>query len=182
MTDQDPAAGMQPPTGHASPGHLPISETDDAEFYAVVGRGWHGYYRDRFARVASGRWGGFHFFAAFFGVFWLAYRRMYLRSVVFWLLVPVPRIVIGIFATARLSDQAETVITLGGMAGWAMLMGFRANTWYARFAEKRVSQAHRLGGSHEDVVARLRRAGGPALWAALLLAVFHQMVQAWLSS
>lgn len=167
-----------PPPGRPDAPERSFTEVEDNQFEAVVGRNWHRYYRKRFARAAVGRWAGFNLAACFFGPTWFAYRRMYLASVVFAVLIEDSQTLALDALLPHASHEMRRSAVVACILVWGGITGGVANIVYASFAQNRVTRASRRDGD-ADAVAKLRRNGGPLLWAGILQLILGQAFRLW---
>ncbi|GAB2786032.1 hypothetical protein HNQ93_004313 [Hymenobacter luteus] len=103
--------------------------------------------------------------SAFFGgLFWFAYRRMYL--ILF--LIVVVAMLEGMLEDVVFRLPPSTGRTLLANLVFCSLYGFLGNSLYLWYAERRMRKILHLGLPKEELLRRLRRAGGTS-WSLLLV-------------
>ena len=130
------------------------------------------YYLERWQLRQQGKYVTFNVAAFFGGLFWFAYRRMYL--VLFFIFVAL--ILETLVEQALIGEQQSTRATVLANLVFASLYGAFGNSLYLWDAERKMRKIVRLGLPREELLARLRRAGGASWWfvpvVLVLAAVF----------
>jgi Protein of unknown function (DUF2628) len=147
------------------------STIEDEHAWAFFGKNSE-YYLQRWQQRRQGSYVTFNT-AAFLGGFgWFAYRRMYL--VLFCLITLL--IVEGMLEEAILGQQRGTGAVLLANLICASLYGTFGNALYLWDAERKMKKLIRLSLPKDELLERLRRAGGTSWWflpiTVLIVAAF----------
>ncbi|RSK43552.1 DUF2628 domain-containing protein [Hymenobacter perfusus] len=138
------------------------------------------YYLQTWRLRQQGKYITFNAAAFFLGLFWFLYRRMYLVSVLIVALLTLEAEIEKQVTGVQRGIGATVLISLVN----ASLLGFFANSLYLWHAERKMRKLLALGLPREELLARLRRAGGNSWWAILVVLLFALLVvwaNLWLS-
>jgi hypothetical protein len=112
--------------------------------------------------------------ALLFGFFWFVYRRMYLESVLIFL---VGLILMNLSATA--GSDAEGLVMLLSL-GFSLVLAVTGRWLYWKAVDRRLEQAMRLyPHDPERALAWLKMKGGVAPWAVVSILLFIVLAAAW---
>ncbi len=126
------------------------------------------YYFERWQQWQQGKYVTFNVSAFFAGLCWFAYRRMYF--VLFLVFVAVLAEVVA--EEALLGPQRSAGATALVTFAFSSLYGIFGNSLYLWDAERKMRRLVRLGLPREDLLPRLRRAGGTSwLFVPVILVV-----------
>lgn len=158
-----PRPPMQPPIGISQPSGYPPQNPDleDDELMQLFVGAKYPYYATKWQRAQEGhRKYSWNWAAFFFGVGWMAYRKMYLNGWLILLAMVSARAIEVIF---KLPDAATIILWL---ALW-LWFGLWSNSMYQAHVEKKLSVI--VGSSPSTEAARLRVAcdGGTNAWAVV---------------
>ena len=156
-------AGEQP---HLDIGLGRLSFTEH-EVQAFVGPG-ASYYLGCWAAAIShqGQPRGFNLAAALFAPIWLPYRKLYVAAgLCFAGLIVLALFQRFLFLQMLGLAEVPSWFILATAVGLAILVGFRANTWYWNKAQEVIWRVRQQGLSAEDHYGELRRRGGRSVAA-----------------
>ncbi|HEX8425331.1 DUF2628 domain-containing protein [Hymenobacter sp.] len=135
------------------------TEIQDEYAWVFFGRNSE-YYLQLWQLRQQGKFIHFSFAAFFLGLFWLAYRRMYLVVSLFILVVFVESL-LEEAVTGKPREQAADVLA---SIIYASLFGLFGNTAYLWDAERKMRKVLRRNLPREEMLVALQRAGGTSLW------------------
>lgn len=115
------------------------------------------YYTEKWEKSVS-----FNIGAFFFNSVWLAYRKMYLFSLLYFIL-----------NAALLYALDGTRISGYGSIALCIIMGFVGNRLYLYFAESKVARISSMYSDPDEQKKRIDQAGGTNFGAALLVIAIH---------
>jgi Tfp pilus assembly protein PilE len=143
--------------------------TDEEAWAAIVGDTNSGYYLTRFERLASGDSSGWHWPAFFVTLYWMLYRKMWLPALSYFLVSSVSvRVVKGFDKTA---PAMAMVLNLALFVALMAVPAMRANGWYYQRCEKKIRDVRAYGGTKDQMLGRLRAAGGTSYVVLIFIAV-----------
>ncbi len=120
------------------------------------------YYLERWQLRQQGKYVTFNISAFFAGLFWFAYRRMY--AVLFFILVAL--VLEAAAEEALIGEERNATATVLANILFTSLYGAFGNSLYLWDAERKMRKLVRLGLPKDELLVRLRRAGGTS-WAFL---------------
>ncbi|UYZ63744.1 DUF2628 domain-containing protein [Hymenobacter weizhouensis] len=121
------------------------------------------YYLERWRLRQQGRRLTFNLAAFLAGLFWFAYRRMYL---VFFCLLGF--LLVESMAEEAVFGEPSTASTIAANLLFGSLYGFLGNNLYLWHAERKIRRLLALGLPKDELLVRLRRAGGTS-WVPVLV-------------
>ena len=161
---------MPPPVpahahAHAAPEAAPIDQ--DEAWRLAIGPKAQAHYLDRFARLAAGGAGGWHWPAALFTSGWLLYRKLYGRLVLYIVAsnaLPLALALLGGVVGKQLgADSDGGAALLGLLVGWVLLIvwpGLKGNAWVYRSASHMIADVRSAGGTLAQQRAFIASRGG----------------------
>jgi hypothetical protein len=157
---------------------IPI-EIEDEHAWVFFGKNAE-YYIGLWQLRQQGKYLHFSIAAFFAGLFWLAYRRMYL---VLFLLVVVLLVEVSVEQAVLGEDVGQGTTILINLIH-ASLLGLFGNAIYLWDAERKIRKVLRQQLPKEETLVRLRQAGGISWWflpVSLLLVGAYVWLLKWLS-
>ena len=140
------------------------SEIEDEYAWSFFGANAE-YYLDLWRLRQQGKTATFSIAAFFLGLFWVLYRRMYLVAV----LLVVAQMLEAAVEEGVLGLQHSTGTNLLGTLVQATLLGFFGNKLYLWHAERKMRKLIALNLPRQELLERLRRAGGTSWWPLLIV-------------
>ena len=145
--------------------------TDYDRFFRIFFNKGEVLYMDCLNQVNAGRKMMFNVFAFLFGIYWMAYRKMYIEIIVL-------MFTLGIIDQILLLALGETLITFYGLVGIAqmVILSLTANYFYIQKAKRTMEKATSMYAEEDDIENYLRRKGGVNGWAPLILLILTLLV------
>lgn len=132
------------------------SSVEDQELYMAYFGNDADYYLERLIKVQNGKRFIFNAYAFFLGIFWFAYRKMFLVVGIFLALLALELILVEIFFPYSDTTAYDRLMNIV----YATVMGGFANYWYMIAAEKKIEKAKSLFSNQEDRIEYLKQNGG----------------------
>lgn len=139
----------------------------------------HSKYLDRLADYRDGKKFTFNVFPFLFGIFWFAYRKMYLESTILFVIIISESLLENFVFLTHMDPASLRSTSLVVSIAFATVTGFLGNYLYLRKAEKTVAFARENYRSEEDQKAFLAEKGGVKLLSPLivvLLIIFYYVL------
>jgi len=143
--------------------------TEEEAWGAIVGDTNTSQYLSSFDRLARGESGGWHWPAFFVTWYWMLYRKMWLPALAYFLAPYVAALVVGV--VIAMVPALSGLLSLTLWLAFLVLPGMKANAWYYKHCQKKISEVRARGGSKDQMVARLEAAGGTSNILIIVVAV-----------
>lgn len=151
---------------------LPVDVLAMRNFRTFVGKN-DDFYSAKKYEMNSGKFISFNIGAAFFGLFWLLYRKMYIELVLLMAFMLLETIVVGYYVEVQnVGHEVLGYYDLGGRIFYAVLLGFGANYLYIKYCARMIEKISMASTDEEMLNSDLRKRGGTSIVGVLIGVVF----------
>ena len=142
--------------------------TDEEAWGAVIGDANTSYYLERFARLAHGDSGGWHWPGFFVTWYWMLYRKMWVPALVYFFQPYVTVMVLAGVAAA--APAVAGLLYIVWIVAQLAVPGLFVNRWYYNHCMKKIRDVRARGGSKEQMLGRLEGLGGTSNILVIIVA------------